>query len=1242
MTGKGARRSQLLHDAERLYIDRAWSDIELAERLGVDRTTIYKTRRFMEDELGLFFMLEGRGRYRLDPQHRLANIRLTPTEALALYLGGRRLQQQTRTGQQPVASALEKLARALRQPMMENLARAAQDILEQEQDPRQVAVMEKLVEGWITGRKVRIWHRVPHGDLHPNVVSPYQLEPSVWGDGVYLIGHSEYHNGLATFKVARIERAAVTMDPFSIPDDFDSRALLQHAWGIWHTDSEPQPVRLRFSAYVTPRVKESVWHPSQTIRDLPEGGCVWEAQIAEVREMEAWVRGWGADVEVLGPEGLREKVIMHVRRLNRQYQLSTTENDPHAPLLRLWGKTTTDPAVFHPALYHMLDVGHVAQQLLSGRATPRWRRVLARALNADADTLADWLPWVVALHDIGKISVPFQAQSAEQRRRLEAEGVTFGRYSSEHKILHHTLMGHIASDEWAKALPFSWREVFLAMVAGHHGVYQVVDTEHRIKVEALAEPPLWAEWRDQARQVLRDCLLNGDLPPWPEPTNVSAAIAALNGFVILCDWLGSDSKYFKPRPHTPLLEYLAYSRGKAKERVDESGFFISTVSSAPTTFTDLFGWSPRPLQAAIDAIPDELLREPTLTIIEAPTGEGKTEAALTLARRIAAHQGSDELYVALPTTATSNAMYKRLQEHLRDRLGLLPDLLQLVHGQAFLVKHDLSIKPMDNGDGEPHPALTWFEPKKEALLAPFGVGTVDQAELAALNVRHNALRLVGLAGKVVILDEVHAYDTYMTTIIARMLNWLAALGSSVILLSATLPAKRRRELLDAYIGESKTREEPPPAATSEKIEQPPYPYLETVGAAGRYTATPEAEDKDRRIQLSLLHFTESDTKGKALWLLEQVKDGGCICWIANTVQRAQEIFAQLSQKDMAPADVDCALLHAAFPLDQRQRIEDEIADKYGKKDNGRRPPKGIVIGTQVLEQSLDIDFDVMVTDLAPIDLVLQRVGRLHRHNRDKFQRDRRASAHAIPRVYINYEHNEAGEPRPGPDKFYGPYLLLKSWEIIAQRAAGPGRFELPNDYRPLIEWVYDEKPPAADHPWRAEWDNQDVKDGQYRDEAELRLTNPPDPEEAFYESRRRVFREDEDSAAWMNAQTRYQERETITVIPIERIDATTGHTPTLPHVALDREADRKTQLALLERMVRISDPDIVQQIKNTSCPALFTKSPLLKRCYPLMLAGDAAEGLPLQLDPVLGLVIERKKDTKKEGVADNVDASLLS
>lgn len=314
MGERSIRRTELIREMERLYSDRAYSDIELAARLEVNRTTVYRTRVFMEAALGIPFIDDGHGRHRIDRQKQLGNIRLTQMEALALYLGGRRLQQQTRVAHLPTAAALEKLAHVLRRPMMEFLVRAAQEVLDQERDPQGAAVLEQIVEGWINGRKVRVRYRRPHADApRVHLFSPYQFEPSVWGDGVYLIGHSDHYDAVIPLKLNRIEHASVTTEPFTVPADFDSHTLLQHAWGIWRGQGAPAAVRLRFSPRVTPRVKETVWHPSQTIRDLPDGGCEWLAEIAEVREMEPWVRGWGEDVVVVEPAGLRESVVRSLR-----------------------------------------------------------------------------------------------------------------------------------------------------------------------------------------------------------------------------------------------------------------------------------------------------------------------------------------------------------------------------------------------------------------------------------------------------------------------------------------------------------------------------------------------------------------------------------------------------------------------------------------------------------------------------------------------------------------------------------------------------------------------------------------------------------------------------------------------------------------------------------------------------------------------------------------------------------------
>ncbi len=1189
------------------------SELEIAAEIGMEdrRRTVNNYLRQLEREGWVYKENHSTLWLPLRPSKmQLTRLDISPEEAMTLYLAVRLLAKQQDKRNEAAETSLLKLARVLTTNTRagQEIEQAAQELAKRPELDDYQPIFRRVMQGYVFGRKIAITYKPLHTPAYKTIFSTYLLEPSAVGYTTYLIGHCSKFDDIRRYKLERIQAIQFTRDEYSIPPDFPGLAILRDAWSIMGGDQTTR-VELRFSPNVIARVLETQWHISQKHKPDPDkaGYLRWWVDVADITDMKPWIRGWGSDVEVLKPDSLRESAKAHIHKSAQIYNLAAGKKSTVRRLLTLWGKTTKEVNVYHPALYHMFDVAHIAQHLLSNRATPRWRRVLARALNADPDSLHEWLPWFIGLHDIGKISAPFQAQNAAQKQRLEREHFDFGNYSADHKKLHHTIMGRMVLKEWAKQYPYSWRTVFLEMVSGHHGTYQQAGTLDNQLRATLREPKEWDEWRQQSITTLQNCLLLNEPSSWPEPKNISAAIAALNGFTILCDWLGSDETYFTPKPNTAVLQYLPISRRKAKERVESAGFFVPSISRAPTKFTELFGWQPRPLQTAIDDIPDRLLADPTLTIIEAPTGEGKTEAAFTLAHRIAQVQGTDEMYIALPTTATSNAMYKRLQEHLRDRLLLPPDLVQLVHGQSFLMKDDLYIEPTGNGDGNSHPALTWFEPKKRSLLAPFGVGTVDQAELAALNVKHNALRLIGLAGKVVILDEVHAYDTYMTTIIARMLEWLSALGTSVVLLSATLPIAKRRQLAQAYTGGN---------VMLEKSEA--YPYLLTVNRAESHAANPLAENESKIIHLhTLTTFAEEEWGGKAAWLLEQVKNGGCVCWITNTVERAQRTFQALLE--IAPDDVDCLLLHARFPLTDRHKIEDQISEKYGK-EAANRPSKGIVIGTQVLEQSLDIDFDLMVSDLAPIDLLLQRIGRLHRHHRPD-----RAAPHPEPHVYVNFELDESQQLRIGADRFYTPYLLLKTWQTVQQNAVDPGYFDLPNDYRPLIEEVYTETPPAEGLFLLKSWQEREKMESKLEGEANIRLSNSPDPEDPFCEDGKKEFKEDEESTDWMTAQTRYQERETITVIPIERVDADNGRTPTIPQFSLHQPADRQTQLLLLQQSIRLSNPKIVNQIKADGQPKLFTDSSLLKRCYPLWLENGRVQNLPLYLDKTLGLLIEKEK-----------------
>lgn len=1218
-TGQNTRRKKmdLVYRVIKRYPDGV-SEREIADELdmGDRRRTINNYLRDLELE-GKIYKEEYSTLWFALPYEnvKLRGIDLSPEEAMTLYLAVRLLVKQHDKQNDAAQLALTKLAEVLTGDagVGHEIYQAALELTHRPGDETYARIFRTMMQSYIYRRKVAITYKPLNEKPFETTFAPYLFEPSAIGFATYVIGHSSLVNSQRTYKLQRIQSATLTRKEYVIPTEFPGLEILGNAWSIIHGDTLI-PVKLRFSPNVAERVRESQWHPSQEpIADDPDkpGWIIWTAKVADLTDLTPWVRSWGADVEVLGPEGLRDEIKINVWKMTKTYNLTPQATDINARLLRLWGKTGKTDEDFHPALYHMLDVGHVAQHLLTVPASLRWRHVLSLAFNTEPDTLIDWLPWLVALHDIGKISVLFQGVNENQKLRMESEGFGFGRWKPKDYIHHSTVGAMLVSTELKSDLPAFWQRLVEEMMNAHHGSFEQPSPQDRQTFKFIQEPDEWPKLRAKALHILKSYLLRQLPNPWPEPTNLSAAVMALTGFTILCDWLGSDSRYFTPHPYTDLLDYVLISRQKACEIVEKAGFFQPSRSDTPTTFETLFpSRTPaRPLQQAIDAIPANLLAYPCLAIIEAPTGEGKTEAALALAHRLAQFHGSDEFYCALPTTATSNQMFLRIQEYLRDNLNL-PTQAHLVHGQAFLVKDDLQIEPL--GDAEPSAAPEWFGPKKRALLAPFGVGTIDQAELAALNVRHNALRLIGLAGKVIILDEVHAYDTYMTTIIEQMLRWLSALGSSVILLSATLPLSRRAALARAYGVEMETSEV---SKTSEVSAA--YPSLWLGSRAGTHHVIPPAPE--RKFYLNHLHLLHDDAAAKAHWLVEAVAEGGCVCWIANTVDRAQQLARAIEQLNPT---IDCLLLHARFPLADRQQLEDTIRHKYGP--GGERPARSIVIGTQVLEQSLDLDFDLMVSDLAPIDLLLQRMGRVHRH------KNQRPAAHIEPRFFVNCELDPLQQDivKMGADRFYTEYILQKTWQTIAAITT----ITLPADYRPLVEAVYGSAPPVPDEPLFDAWQKLRDKEDNAESKANERLLPDPKPRRPFSYSDQYTFVEDEDSAAWVVAQTRLGE-ETITLIPLEREGDKARLIPTVETVSLTVSPTRETELALLRRSLRVSQWHMVQHFKRLAPPdePLFKKSNLLKSIQPLWLINGKTQltiektTFILTLDPKLGLFIEKER-----------------
>lgn len=897
--------------------------------------------------------------------------------------------------------------------------------------------------------------------------------------------------------------------------------------------------------------------------------------------------------------------------------------DENASTLMLWGKTG-EAGRYHPLLFHMLDAGCVAEQLITAPQFRHLRYRFANQLGVLDNAVPILVGILVALHDIGKAAPAFQQKVPEQWARVEASGFTTGQglfnlTAFRHDCESYTTLRFLLPS----ILPGLDRDIrdALAMAVGaHHGAF-IRPGEARaypqIHHPAQGSMACW----DLARQALISEILTCLPCPAcsPPATELSTLCLLLNGITILADWLASDPSLFPPTTPMKTSAYFAQSRIRARAALDHVGILRSPTATHDPSFTELFPsiTVPRPVQSALD--PDALpeISTPVLAIIEAAMGEGKTEAALLLARRIVAQQGGGGFYFALPTQATSNQLFSRVVRFL-EQLATpdTPASVMLAHGQAELHPDLVSRLQPRMADGGDEDAATvqaeqWFLPQKRRLLAPFAVGTVDQCLLGALQVRHGALRLFGLAGKVVIIDEVHAYDAYMTTILERLLTWLSALGASVVLLSATLPATMRSRLTKAYGG-----------VDSENASQYPLITLVQPGSSPQTIAPPT----QTTVKQIIIARRPDDCRLPLInELLDSLANGGCAVWICNTVRSAQQTFQSL-QKAIAQhptaESLDLMLYHARMLLKDRQRVEAAVLGQFGP--NGERPSRAILVATQIVEQSLDLDFDLLVSELAPIDLLLQRLGRLHRHPRQ------RPEALSAPRCLLVTPASSSDHACEfgATGLVYHPFILLKT--LLELR--GCDIIHIPEMIRPLIERVYDGVLP----------DIEELRDSgitaammqeayrlhlvalqQARDAAAPYLLGLPDLRGRFYLQQEIPALDDEIMDAALGAQTRMTEPSVrVVLLPVEHPAWT----------ALHRAQRLPLEVAaiLRDHSVTISHPAFVHAVVQMPFLPAIERTPALRGHFVLPMAADGYRWhssqhiYHLTVDPVLGVIIEKE------------------
>ena len=916
-------------------------------------------------------------------------------------------------------------------------------------------------------------------------------------------------------------------------------------------------------------------------------------------------------------------------------------------LLLLWGKTcrdADDPEAalkYHPLLFHLFDVAHSMLALWDAWVSERWKERVAKAFGCDEPTARALLAVLAGAHDLGKATPPFQYQNTPLdwlRDRLHALGLNspVRPNNQPHNFVSTKELRHFwreKSWQWTANQKYV-ASVLSHLTGAHHGTFPNADDYNGWGENEIGDEN-WRAVRLQLLNALTREFWGDDLeiPPMLDWEDLGA-VPFLAGLISVADWIGS-SQHFELAGHrdaTPTLEqYLPLSRQRAHKALDDFGFASPPDFPLPRPdFARFWGFAPNPLQDAIIAQTRDV-GAPFLLICEAPMGSGKTEGALWAADAAFGAGLNRGLYVALPTQATSNAMHERVRKFLKERLPGAFVNLQLVHGNAGLSDNEIAWKPLSTiyAEMEADPAaarvtaLSWFTGAKRPLLAPFGVGTIDQSLLAALQTRHYFVRLFGLAGKVVVFDEVHAYDTYMGALIVTTIQWLQELGCSVILLSATLPSGKRRELVEAW-------------GAALPAEEAIYPRLTWCDRSphAQSIAIEGAELAPKSVKVSHLAL-----ESIAQTLREKLRAGGCAAIICNTVAQAQTLFETLRAEFEGWIEPEHLLLfHARMPFGWRKEREDRILQLFGK-DKSARPQRTLVISTQVLEQSLDLDFDWMASQMAPTDLLLQRVGRLHRHMAKAGEPPLKRYDLQTPELAILSDAQGDAPPNSGASEWvYEREILLKSWLLWRDKTA----LELPTEIEPLIEATYAQQAVAPSEAWdkalldaRAEREAAVEKSRQAADvvavHCKTKRGNPVEPS-SFVDAPSRDLRDDDNPKihAALRAKTR-EDAQSITVVCLCQIGdnfylPNRDGTPDL-NQPIDFGAEPKHKVAkqLMNFAVPISHKGVCAALANEKVPDNWKKSPFLRHVRRLGFEnGEVQVGnQTLRLDGALGIVIEK-------------------
>ncbi len=931
---RGMSRAQRLREMERLYMERAYTDKEMADTLGVRRETVYDDRITLETEDEIPFVQVEHGRRRIDRTKYLSNVRVNLHEALALYLAVRRVSRQTQTAQPHITRALEKLALTLKQPMTERLIRAAGKMAKQPGEPARVKVMEDLAQGWSLRQKVRIhYDALTASQEKVHIICPYLIEPSNWSDAIYVIATSNRLSKPTPFNVARITQTFVTSEPFELPEDFDEQELLRYAWGIWTRDRAPEIVKLKFTGVeAVKRMRETIWHPLQNEpQRADDGGWIWQAPIAEWKEMLPWIRGWGADCEALEPKELREALEQETKKLARVYKIANV-NEPEDDLIAHIRKDDKEQLL----RTHLREAAQLAEDFAAKIGLPEIGKIMG------------------LLHDFGKASKEYQDYLRTQEGLINPDEDNYSK-AKRGEVDHSTAGAQLIYEKLAsRGTEGKILAQFLALaIASHHsGLIDCLKPDGFNEFKRRIDKDKDATHLGEARRKLPDIKKQLDeilaqpiekkfvakiFDGMKEPDNNSKLNlmfkqGLLARFLLSClleaDRLNTADfehpgnevirNYGKYVPWETLVERLEAKYAEYAEK---------TAQMPPGRALEVNQLRAQVAQACLEAAN----KPKSIYQLTVPTGGGKTEASLRFALHHANKHKMERVFYIVP--------YITIIDQNADKVrGILETAEE--RGKVVLEHHSNFVPPDDTRYRHNLLAENWdapivFTTQVQFLEALFGYGTRD------------ARRMHQLANSVIIFDEVQSLPIRITNMFTTALRFLTHdCGASVVLCTATQPPLNT--LPNMY--RSLT------IPQGQKIIQ---------DDAALFQQLKRVEVHDARQPGGLTNIEIADLAERAL------QEKGSVLIVVNTRPSARAVYQKIKERNL-----DAAVYHLSTDMCPAHRMA--VLERHIKPKLKAKQPV-ICVSTQLIEAGVDIDFGAVIRALAGLDSIAQAAGRCNRH-----------------------------------------------------------------------------------------------------------------------------------------------------------------------------------------------------------------------------------------------------------------------